>query len=308
MTTNASGSVSAVDSTNKHHSALASLSMLSNATVSVSTTANQPHDTATAPTPKPKPKPKPRKISQFWAIRQCEGLHSPAIFSNWEDCSGYVDPMENDGSVIEFKSFPTVQEATAYAFGASATVPTENGGADHTNVPFSAQTNEQTQRSQPQSPPLPTTVTPASGTTNHFLVEVDKTAALSGTADFASNKITSNAISPLKSRANSNNSEGSTSTWNNAKVAADETTSSSNAQNVPAVTPTEMDVIDGKSSSDGSDGGARGGRNYRRSVNTTYSSGEDEPVEESTGKDPVAPSDDDVLCGRGVRSDENTDE
>mmetsp|Transcript_38707 Transcript_38707/g.93577 ORF Transcript_38707/g.93577 Transcript_38707/m.93577 type:complete len:223 (-) Transcript_38707:1476-2144(-) len=211
-TANASGSLSAVESSSSnanhnmnHPSAppTAFLSMLSNATVSVATRNNGattlPHEQDI----NTRRKTATQSPQLFWAIRQCEGLHSPAIFSNWEDCSVYVDPMENDGSVVEFKSFPTIQEANAYAFGvlSSATIAIAQDGKGGEA--------QRQQLLQPQSPPrlLPTTVTPAAS-----VVSNNKSSSLLNTlsgAASSTNKIiptTTAAITPnAHAKTNNNN-------------------------------------------------------------------------------------------------------
>lgn len=311
---------SSTDPNNPSRPEAASLSMLLDATAAA--TASGTTNTCEAKRP---------NITQFWAIRRCEGLLSPAIFSNWEDCSVYVDPTDNDGSAVEFKSFPTTQEATAYAFGNDEAVMDD------------AQANHPPQLQQfPQHPLFLTTTTPtfatAIGVTNSSLEMAGKTAmrsTLSGTVSAAAastNKITTT-ITPIartKSsshiKTESNNPEGPPWTHRNRKNSAhhhyhhhhhhsleefdddEDNDDDEKDQTGPVVTPTEMDMMDDGTKSMMMDGDGMmvmmrmGGRNYRRSVNTTYSSGEDEPVEESAGKDPVDPSDDDVLCGRGVRT------
>jgi hypothetical protein len=52
---------------------------------------------------------------RYWAIRQCDSLKSPAIFSNWEDCNFYLDARENDVQV-DYRRFDDIDGAVAYAF------------------------------------------------------------------------------------------------------------------------------------------------------------------------------------------------
>lgn len=259
MATNANESVptsaEVSESLASHNSASAasvSLTMLSNATENASL---QPDTAAESKEPR-----------QFWAIRRCEGLNAPAIFSDWGDCAVYVNPRENDGAVVEFKSFPTIIEAVSYAFGTSAITEQQ----DSQSLPGPMMT-ESCMSGDPACPK-----------------ETSGVATSSGTSISTSGAHTKD-DSHQNERSTSWNSEGPLSTED------PEASETQTTQSVPAVTPTEMDMDKGTE-----DGPRMGGRNYRRSVNTTYSSGEDEPVEESTGKEPVEPSEDDVLCGRGV--------
>ncbi|CAJ1937714.1 unnamed protein product [Cylindrotheca closterium] len=324
MTTNPiSGSLisSAVESSETPPSA-SPLSILSNATASVAAngTLQQRRRQHQQQPPEP-PQKSASRTRQFWAIRRCEGLHSPAIFSNWEDCSVYVDPMENDGSVVEFKSFPTIQEAGAYAFGKDE----KSGGVEGRTKYASQQEQSQQQSSSSSSSsrPLPNTaVSPAAPISRHS-VAATMPNTMSGTAASSTTNKKTTTITPIaQSKANNNSSNNNNSNedaaeWNGslALTSSDDDDNENENENnnnnhneqaqttPPAVTPTEMDTMDGGDATTTMDGtsadGMRGGRNYRRSVNTTYSSGEDEPVEESAGKDPVEPSSDDVLCGRG---------
>ena len=41
--------------------------------------------------------------SSYFAIRKCDALKLPAIFTNWEDCSFYIDQVSNDE--IEYEEF-----------------------------------------------------------------------------------------------------------------------------------------------------------------------------------------------------------
>ena len=50
----------------------------------------------------------------YYAVRHCDALKSPAIFTCFEDCQLYVDPDENDGNVVDYKSFETIPEAVGY--------------------------------------------------------------------------------------------------------------------------------------------------------------------------------------------------
>ena len=51
----------------------------------------------------------------FYAIRKCESLSSPAIFTNWEDCSFYLEEQnETTGSKIEYMEFSSGLDALNY--------------------------------------------------------------------------------------------------------------------------------------------------------------------------------------------------
>ena len=60
----------------------------------------------------------PSKLSTnqlyYYAVRHCDALKSPAIFTCFEDCQLYVDPDENDGNVVDYRSFETIPEAVRY--------------------------------------------------------------------------------------------------------------------------------------------------------------------------------------------------
>jgi len=65
----------------------------------------------------------------FYAIRKCDTLERPAIFSSWKDCAVHVNG-ENCG--LEYKRFETSVEASNYAFQEekqSATNPERLKGA-----------------------------------------------------------------------------------------------------------------------------------------------------------------------------------
>ena len=92
--------------------------------------------TKKAATPKTKAIP-----SLYWAVRKCESLKGSAIFTDWEDCSFYVeqqqdpnDDDDDDDDVIkaEYASCDTAFEALHYIFGSSS--DSSFGGAGNNNI------------------------------------------------------------------------------------------------------------------------------------------------------------------------------
>jgi hypothetical protein len=58
---------------------------------------------AVATTPKP----------QYYAVRKCDSLKTPAIFWDWDDCSFYLDKEENDDEV-DYQVFGAIAQALDY--------------------------------------------------------------------------------------------------------------------------------------------------------------------------------------------------
>ena len=86
-------------------------------------TNNNNHHEPTMMTSTPNNNNDTNKQQYYWAIRQCDSLKSPAIFSNWEDCSFYLDASENDVQV-DYRKFNDMEGAVAYAFKNHTTTTT----------------------------------------------------------------------------------------------------------------------------------------------------------------------------------------
>jgi hypothetical protein len=68
------------------------------------------------------------KGQRFWAIRKCDSLKSPAIFTDWDDCSFYVDQSENDCK-LAYKEFDSGLEALNYLFRMGLDLPSGDAAA-----------------------------------------------------------------------------------------------------------------------------------------------------------------------------------
>ena len=68
-------------------------------------------------------------FSDYFALRKCQSLKSPAIFTNWDDCKFYLDPKEqtdpssgSETTKLQYQPFGRIEEATDYIQGGGGTV------------------------------------------------------------------------------------------------------------------------------------------------------------------------------------------
>ena len=81
----------------------------------------------------------PNRKLCYYAVRDCDALKSPAIFTCWEDCQFYLDPDENDGNV-DYKSFETIAEAVGYILQSPVLLPALRAAAARKGVSSPAAT------------------------------------------------------------------------------------------------------------------------------------------------------------------------
>jgi hypothetical protein len=99
--------------------ATATAAATATATATAATTAAATTAAAAAATPKNNTdrrvvKTESSAPSKYYAIRRCDSLQSPAIFSAWDDCSFYIDANENE--TVDFRAHDTLIKALSYAF------------------------------------------------------------------------------------------------------------------------------------------------------------------------------------------------
>ena len=70
-------------------------------------------------------------VTRFYAIRHCDSLRSPAIFTSWSDCHFYLDINESDDTLM-YQSFDNIFQAIEYIMQISVTlkVPSSQGGTE----------------------------------------------------------------------------------------------------------------------------------------------------------------------------------
>jgi hypothetical protein len=95
--------------------------------------------------------------SSFWAIRQCDSLRLPAIFTDWEDCSFHVDASKSDGTVAQYKDFHTMGDAVICMLPLikEELPPAPQREATHTELPkMSSSGNDVSARKRPTTDTL----------------------------------------------------------------------------------------------------------------------------------------------------------